>query len=187
MERLLVHVCCACCLGGLLDRFRDLKVDETGFFCNANIHPFLEFKKRLRAVQVLSEIESFPMVYDETYGLKEFLGKINYEGSDRCRECYGLRLTKTALYARDNGFDSFTTTMLISNQQKVEVIREVAETIASQTGVGFFYEDFRHLQARGLEIAKKRSLYRQQYCGCIFSEYERFKDKADYLNKRHNQ
>ena len=181
MKRLLLHVCCASCLAGLFERLRGMDVKATGYFYNPNIHPLLEFRRRMKAIKVLQESENFPIVYDERYGLKEFLKKVDFEKQDRCCGCYTLRLTRTAEYARDNGYDSFTSTLLISHQQDNEILRSVGEKIEAESGLQFYYEDFRQLQPKGLEIAKRRSLYRQQYCGCIFSECERFINTSKFL------
>ena len=141
--------------------FREMKADVTGFFYNPNIHPLLEFRRRLNALKVLAEIEKFPVVYDEDYGLMEYLEKVDYSGPGRCSGCYALRLSKTAEYARDNGFDAFTSTLMVSEQQKSEIIKKLGGKIAGENGIDFFCEDFSGLQAKGLEIAKKRSLYRK--------------------------
>jgi len=184
MKRMLLHICCACCLGGLLDdpRVRGGNLQVTGYFYNPNIHPLLEFRKRLKAVRRLCEMEKFPAVFEERYGLWEFLNKVDYKSECdesktpvRCRGCYEMRLSQTARHARDNGYGAFTTTLLVSRQQDGEMLMNLGREIGSKFGLDFYYEDFRALQSKGLELAKRRALYRQQYCGCIFSEYQRYK------------
>ncbi|HEU12502.1 MAG TPA: hypothetical protein ENO35_00225, partial [Euryarchaeota archaeon] len=92
----------------------------------------------------------------------------------RCRYCYADRLDRTARYARDHGYDSFTTSLLYSPYQKHEIVREIGNNIAKKYGITFYYMDFRDLYPRGDEIAKRYGLYRQGYCGCIFSEFDRY-------------
>ncbi len=188
MKRMLVHICCAGCLGGLLDKFREMNLQVTGYFYNPNIHPLLELRRRLKAVRLLCEMEKFPVVFDERYGLREFLRGVDYEDEGdesqtpgRCRDCYTLRLAQTARYARDNGHDAFTTTLLISREQDNQMLMNVGEEIASEFGLDFYPDVERALQSKGLQMAKRRRLYRQQYCACIFSEYERYKNSTKHL------
>jgi hypothetical protein len=175
MMRLVLHVCCAPCLAGTWDAFAG-EGDALGFFHNPNIHPLLEFRKRLKAVQVLADRERLPVRVDDEYGLRAFLAAVGDDGEDRCRVCYQTRLARTARLAADEGADAFSTTMLVSRHQKHELLREVGEQVADAAGVAFLYRDLRDRANDGPAIAKRLSLYRQQYCGCIFSEYERFKD-----------
>ena len=176
---ILVHVCCAECLLGPLDELR--QQGFVGYFHNPNIHPLIEFRRRLKAVRVLAEQAGVEIVCDEAYGLTDFLAQVDYGSGDRCRQCYLQRLRRTAEAARGRGLDAFSTTLLVSRHQVHEAVREVAEEVARQTGVAFAYRDWRHLAERGHEEAKRRNLYRQQYCGCVFSEYERFKDTRVHL------
>jgi len=173
--KLLLHICCAPCIAAPL---RELKsqAEVTGFFYNPNIHPLLEFRKRLRAVEVFQEQEKLPVIYNREYGLGDFLRRIGPDTSDRCDVCYKMRIEAAAAAARENGFDAFTTSLLFSKHQGHEKIKALAREAAGREGVGFHYADLRHLADESQAIAKKRSLYRQQYCGCIFSEYDRYKD-----------
>lgn len=178
MNNLLLHICCGVCAVGLINKFTKDGAKVTGYFYNPNIHPFMEFKKRLRAVEILSEQEKLPIHYEAVYGLDEFLkavvphGKIYDKG--RCLKCYEMRLLKTAQKARELGFGSFTSTLIVSPQQDQAAIRNIGEKIAKAVGIGFKYEVATDLYHECKELAKKRQLYRQQYCGCVFSEYERY-------------
>jgi predicted adenine nucleotide alpha hydrolase (AANH) superfamily ATPase len=165
-----------------------MDVEVAGYFYNPNIQPLLEFRKRLKAVRLLCEMEKLPLVAEERYGLNEFLASVDYESEadeggarKRCRDCYRMRLSRTAAFAVEGGYDAYSTTLLISHQQDNRMLMAMGREIASKEGIDFYCEDFRPLQARGLELAKRRSLYRQQYCGCIFSEYERYRDTKKYL------
>jgi len=177
----LLHICCAECLAGVVDEFRAEGTDVVGFFYNPNIHPLLEFRRRLKAVKVLQQRTGLDVVYDEEYGLQTFLRDVHGKPGDRCEHCYRLRMERTAAEAKRLGCDSFTTTLFVSGHQKHDLLKRVAEEAAEKAGVRLDYRDMRHLAARCAERAKKFSLYRQSYCGCVFSEYERFKDTTRYL------
>ncbi|MFH1231069.1 MAG: epoxyqueuosine reductase QueH [Planctomycetota bacterium] len=185
MPNLLLHICCGVCATGLIRKLKQDGYNITGYFYNPNIHPYIEFKKRLRAVEVLAEQEKLPVHYESSYGLDEFLQAVTPYGrlydpqgeNNRCMKCYEIRLQKTARKAKELGFDTFTSTLIISPQQNQAVIKNIGENITQSQGIVFKYEALTDLYAECKESAKKRQLYRQQYCGCIFSEYERYNTK----------
>ncbi len=146
------------------------------FFYNPNIHPLIEFRKRLKAFEVYAEREGLDAELDSEYGLVRFLEQVGPTGSGRCPVCYRERLGRTARLAAERGADAFSTTMIASPHQDHDAIRAAGEQAAAEFGVAFLYEDLRGRAEHGRETARKLSLYRQQYCGCIFSEYERYKD-----------
>ena len=152
-----------------------------GYFYNPNIHPLLEFRKRLKAVRVFQESDPLTVDYCEEYGLREYLKEVDYEGDDRCGDCYRLRLRTTARYAKKRGFDAFTSTLLFSEHQDHEKVKRTGVQVSEQIGIPFEYRDYRHLCECSREIASKKMLYKQSYCGCIFSEYERYKDTTRNL------
>jgi len=176
---ILVHVCCAECLLGPLDELRERGF--VGYFHNPNIHPLIEFRRRQKAIRVLAEQLHLDCMVDGSYGLWDFLDRVDYRGDQRCRQCYALRLARAAEVALERGMEAFTTTLLVSRHQKHELVREVGRQIAGETGMPFAYYDWRHLAEAGHQEAKRRNLYRQQYCGCLFSEYDRYKDTGLYL------
>ena len=178
---LLLHICCAVCLCAPLEELRREKINVHGYFYNPNIHPLLEFRKRLKAVRIFQESDPINVICCEEYGLMEFLREVDYEGNDRCGDCYRLRLKKTALYAKENGFDAFSSTLLFSKHQDHDKIKTFGDQIAEQTDVPFEYRDYRHLCECSREMAGRKMLYKQSYCGCIFSEYERYKDTTRNL------
>jgi len=177
----LVHVCCAPCLLGPLELLRGRRF--SAYFYNPNIHPLIEFRRRLKALHVLAEQLSLDVLCDENYALTEFLSTVDWRSPNRCRDCYRLRLRRTAETARARGFEAFTSTLLASPTQPHELIRQIGEQAAREAGTTFAYDDWRRLADAGLDEARRRSLYRQQYCGCIFSEYERYKDTALHLHR----
>ena len=172
--KLLLHICCSCCLTYPLEKYKRSRFDLVGYWYNPNIHPFTEYHKRLQSLKKFAKSNSFPVIYDESYELEEFLGGALKDLDNRCHSCYILRLTKTAEYAKENGFDFFSTTLLISPYQKHQLIKEVGEKIADEAGLGFYYKDLRPNFRESKNIAREKGLYSQKYCGCIFSEKERY-------------
>ena len=146
----------------------------TLFFHNPNIHPLLEFRRRAKSVQVLADTERLDVLVDLAYDPKVFLKAVPWDRPERCLACYRLRLAETARVAAERGCTTITTTLLASMHQDHAAVRAVGEEEAAARGLQFLYEDWRPLAAHGHEEAKRRNLYRQQYCGCIFSEEERF-------------
>jgi len=102
-----------------------------------------------------------------------FRGVVGHE-AQRCRHCFKLRLSKTAEIAKDMGFDAFTTTLLISPQQKHDLIQEIGNELAGERGIDFLYADLRKRYSDSRRMTKPLNLYRQQYCGCVYSEWERY-------------
>jgi predicted adenine nucleotide alpha hydrolase (AANH) superfamily ATPase len=177
----LLHICCAACA---IEPFEQLKGGGhrvTGCFFNPNVHPLIEFRRRLKAVKVLQERLPMPVIYEEDYGLVAYLDAVDWHSPARCEGCYRLRLGHTARLAAERGFDAFTTTLLSSTHQDHELIRRLGQEAAEQSGVEFLYADWRGLAERGHERARGMHLYMQAYCGCIFSERERYKDSTLHL------
>jgi hypothetical protein len=178
---ILLHTCCAVCLIGPYEQLTDEGHEVTGFFFNPNIHPLIEFRRRLKALKVLQERLPVEVIYEEDYGLYQYLEAVDWRSDHRCADCYRLRLDRTARETAERGFDAFTTTLFTSTHQDHETIREVGTRCAEQHGVEFLVRDWRDLAEHNHQQAKKMNLYRQQYCGCIFSENERYKDTTRHL------
>ena len=180
--KVLIHVCCAPCLIGPLEALRAEGMEPAGFFYNPNIHPFLEFRKRVKALRVFLEKDELPVEIVEEYGLERFIRDMyDPDRHERCRRCHFERLRRTAERAREKGLDAFTTTLLGSPHQDHELLRESGLRAAQETGGSFLYRDFRPLHEQSHEAARRRQLYLQPYCGCCFSEYERFRDTTREL------
>ena len=175
--KIILHACCAPCSVKSVESLRDEGIRPVLFWHNPNIHPFTEYKNRQDGLILYSQSEKVEAVWDEgAYGLRTFLSAL---GADiamgaRCEKCYRMRLEATARYASENAFDGFSTTLLISPYQKHERIRELGEMISEECGIPFVYRDFRPLFRAGQRAAAEMGLYRQKYCGCIFSEEERY-------------
>ena len=172
--KILLHICCAPCTIYPLQVLQKEGAAVQGLFFNPNIHPFREYKKRLDTVREYSVREGLEIAVADDYPIEDFLQKTAFMGKDRCSYCYETRLRHTAEQARKGLFDAFTTTLLYSRYQKHDLIRAKAEDIAREFQIPFFYRDFRVGWEEGIRISKELALYRQNYCGCVFSEKERF-------------
>jgi hypothetical protein len=146
----------------------------SGFFYNPNIHPYQEYVLRRDAVVRMAELEAMPLIMHDDYDLEGFLATVAAAPEQRCTYCYASRLRATARAAAEGGFDAFTAALLYSRYQRHDEIRELGEQIGREFGVSFHYQDFRPGWQEGIRISKELGLYRQQYCGCIFSEKERY-------------
>jgi predicted adenine nucleotide alpha hydrolase (AANH) superfamily ATPase len=172
--KLLLHICCGPCAIYPVKELRSSGVDVTGFFYNHNIHPYTEYKLRLEALKKYAEMVQLEVHYREEYRLEEFLSQVAGEPQARCAYCYRSRLEETAKAAALMGFSGFSSTLLYSRYQNQELIREFGDKLAQRYGVKFHYQDFRSGWQEGIDLSKEMGLYRQKYCGCIYSEKERY-------------
>ncbi|MFH2122158.1 MAG: epoxyqueuosine reductase QueH [Pseudomonadota bacterium] len=174
---LFLHICCGPCTTYPLARLRQNGINVHGYFYNPNIHPYREFIKRTQSVQQFAEKSQLRVEIETRYGLTDYLRKVVFHEQQRCPLCYAMRLETVAQKAKERGDDAFSTTLLYSKYQNHENIRTIGEKLAIQYGIDFYYEDFRDGWKEGIEQAIAMDLYRQAYCGCIYSEQERY-DKA---------
>lgn len=172
--KILLHTCCGPCSIYPVDFLREKGMDVCGYFFNPNIHPYTEFARRRETLEKYAAEIDLKIIFDEDYHLEEFLQSVAHRESRRCLICYAMRLDQTARVAKRGGFDRFGTTLLVSPYQKHELIREIGQASADKYGVPFYYEDFRPGYKAATELSKKMGMYRQQYCGCIYSEKERY-------------
>lgn len=175
--KILLHVCCGPCTVYPLKKLREEGHQVEGLFFNPNIHPFKEFKRRIAALREFSEQEKFTVDIDNRYGLQQFLHRVVFNEKKRCSICYDIRLEKIAHDALERGAEAFTTTLLYSKYQNHQLIRKKGDILARTLGVNFLYEDFRSGWQEGIDQSVRMGLYRQPYCGCIYSEQERY-DKS---------
>lgn len=177
--KLLLHTCCGPCTIYPLEALRqEPGVDEiTGFFFNPNIHPYTEWKARKEALAGYASGAGLDMIFNEDYLLEEFIRGVVSREDERCGFCYAMRLRRTAEAAAANNFGAFSTTLLVSPYQKHDLIRETGLAVAAETGVEFVYRDFRPGYRAAVERSREMGLYRQKYCGCIYSEKERYCQK----------
>lgn len=170
----LLHVCCAPCSIACIEQLLDEGIEPTAFWYNPNTHPFTEYRSRRDTARSYLQAVGIALVEEGDYGLRAFLSAIPaYD--ERCTTCYALRLNAAAAYAAAHGFDSFTTTLLISPYQNHELLQAEAQKAAEAHGVEFLYRDFRPRFREGQQKAREAGLYMQKYCGCIFSEEERYR------------
>ena len=186
--KLLLHICCAPCSVMCIEKLREQNIDITGFWYNPNIHPYIEYKNRRDCLKEYSKMINLDVIYKEEYGLRNFTKNVINNLDNRCTYCYLCRLDEVAKYAKENGYDAFCTTLLISPYQKHDKIIEVAEALSKKYDIKFYYYDFRPYFREGQNKAREISLYMQKYCGCIFSEEERYskqiaKDKEKEIVK----
>jgi hypothetical protein len=134
----------------------------------------MEHKLRLEATQTLSQKMAFPLIKADGYDMIDYFRAVAGNEGDRCRYCFKMRVEKTAQTAKEKGFDAFTTTLFISPYQKHELLKEICETAAVEHSVAFHYEDFRPGFRESHKLSHEMELYHQKYCGCVYSEWERY-------------
>lgn len=179
MVKALIHVCCAPCLTYPLRKLKEKGFDVSGFFYNPNIHPFAEYQRRRRSLEEFSRHLGVEVTYHPGYDVESYFRQISFKEStpERCQICHRLRLARTAKAAKEKGLEVFTTTLLVSPYQDHQMIREIGQQLAEEEDIKFYYEDFRNGYQEAVRLSKEANLYRQKYCGCIFSERDRFKKK----------
>ena len=176
--KVLLHVCCAPCTIYPYTVLKDQSCEITAFFYNPNIHPFREFKERLNTFQQYATTLDLPVIVEKEYGLVDFVRKVTFRETERCQICYSLRLEKTASLSKNLGFDAFTTTLLYSKYQRHSTLISTCNKFSAQYDIPFRYHDFREGWQAGVDASIEMKLYRQSYCGCIYSEHERYDKKA---------
>lgn len=174
MKKVLIHACCAHCAAYTAEHWRRQGYEVSGYWYNPNIHPHAEHRNRLESMKTLAQEINLPLIIEERYDFIEYFRRVAGHEEERCRHCFELRLLKTAETTHRTGFDAFTTTLLISPHQKHDVLKEIGEKVARETGVEFLYADLRKRYSDSRHITKPLELYRQQYCGCLYSEWERY-------------
>ena len=180
--RLLLHVCCAPCLSGVLEyaaRFFETSL----LYYNPNIAPREEYEKRLKEVERLvaempleSAVEILPCAYgNEAFEAMAQGLRDAPEGGARCMACFRLRLSYTAKLAKERGFDYFTTTLSISPLKNAQALGAIGEELGEEYGVAHLPSDFKKRDGykRSTQLSKEYGLYRQDYCGCVYSVRER--------------
>lgn len=176
---LLLHACCAPCSSYVIEYLNE-HFNITVFFYNPNITEKAEYDKRAEEIKrFISEFpvkNSIKLIYGK-YDPKSFteiskgLEHLS-EGGERCFKCYHLRLKETAVTAKEKGFDFFTTTLSISPHKNAQVLNEIGKTLSSEYNVNYLYSDFKKKNGykRSCELSAAYNLYRQDYCGCIYSK-----------------
>ena len=185
--KLLMHTCCAPCSVYCIEKLREEGIEPTVYWYNPNIHPYTEYKARRDCLKEYTKSINVQAIFEEEYGLDEFCKEAIKDLNARCvNYCYPVRLKRTFEYAKKNGYDTVTTTLLYSIYQKHDFIKYLMEKYSKEYGIDFLYRDFRVGFWEGHQKAHDLGLYMQKYCGCIFSEEDRYskqikRDKEDNL------
>lgn len=184
--RIILHICCSNCAVYPVKTLREEGHSLIGLWFNPNIHPYEEYKLRLDSLRRLSDKWCIDMIHTEDYTPLDFFKMFNSANPEvlsefippspeRCKSCYRLRLEKTAEEAHKQGFDGFSTTLLMSPYQDFTQIINIGKELADRYNVFFYPRDFRQHFRGAMSYASELGLYRQRYCGCIFSKEERDK------------
>ena len=176
--KLLMHTCCAPCSVYCIDELRKNGIEPTLYWYNPNIHPYTEYVKRKDCLKEYSKKINVKAIFEDEYGLDVFCKNVVENINARCvNYCYPVRLRKTFEYAKANGYDTVTTTLLYSIYQKHDFIKKLMEDLSKEFEINFLYIDFRKGFWQGHQKAIEQGLYMQKYCGCIFSEEMRYNNR----------
>ncbi len=169
-----MHLCCANCAVYPIQRVQSKGIYVEGLWFNPNVHPYKEYEARLGSVKRLEELWKFKVHVNDHYGLIEFLRNTAFKEAYRCQYCYNIRLEATAKRAMELGVEAFTTSLLVSPYQDREMILEIGRMMAARYDIEFYEEDFREGFYVGRRQGRDMGFYQQKYCGCIYSEVERY-------------
>ena len=176
--KVLIHICCGPCAIYPLQTLRAEGFDVMGFFYRHNIQPYTECIKREQTLQAYAETIDVKVIYQKSYEPEGFFRNVAFRETERCRLCYQERLQTTAVLAKKGQFEAFTTTLLYSKYQKHDLIQSIGNSVGRSVGIPFYYADFRSGWKAGIAESKRLEMYRQPYCGCLFSEKERYFKKS---------
>ncbi len=186
-KHILLHVCCGPCSIVPVQRLRDQGFELTGLFVNPNIHPLSEYLQRRETMAECADKLALPMLWrDDLWDIQAWTyeaSSLQAKEQNRCLYCYSSRLDICAQMANEQGFDAFCSSLLYSRYQNHEHIVNMANEAANRHKINFFYDDFRDEWQKGIDLSKEFNLYRQKYCGCIYSEAERYSKKLNKLQQ----
>lgn len=184
MAKLLIHTCCAPCFIAPYKGLIEAGHSVSAFWFNPNIHPLLEYQKRRDTLRDFALKEGFELIEAGDYGLVSFLENTLSDIDSRCGYCYRTRLGAVAKVAKERGFDAFSSTLLYSRYQNHELMKAICYELSALYDIEFYYEDWRKLWQEGIRLSKAEGMYRQQYCGCIFSEEERYREQVQRIRSK---
>ncbi|HEY8392628.1 MAG TPA: epoxyqueuosine reductase QueH [Capillibacterium sp.] len=171
---LLLHTCCGPCATYSTEFLKEQGYTPTMYYYNPNIHPYKEWERRKESLEKFAALKQIPLLLEEEYELSAFLQQTVFHEQERCGICYRMRLEKTAQKAQELGFPVFGTTLLISPYQNRELLCQIGGELAVKYNLTFCAVDLRPGFRRSQQLAREYDLYRQGYCGCIFSERDRY-------------
>lgn len=172
--KVLLHTCCAPCTIYPLRILREEGLEVMGFFYRHNIHPYTECLRREEALTGYAASQGLRLIAQKGYDMEGFLRSVVFREANRCDICYHHRLQAAAKVAKKGRFDAFCSTLLYSRHQRHERIRSVADAVSAAEKIPFVYRDFREGWKEGVDVSLRSGIYRQPYCGCIYSEKERY-------------
>ena len=182
--KLLMHTCCAPCSVYCIEELKQEGIQPVLYWYNPNIHPYTEYKLRRDTLKEYAKNINIEVIFEEKYGLKEFCKNVIDNLEERCSNyCYKVRLEETVKYAKENGYDAFTSTLFVSPYQKHEELKKKCEELSEKYNIKFLYRDFRVGFKDGQSKARELGLYMQKYCGCIFSEEDRYSKQIEKERK----
>ncbi|HLA80468.1 MAG TPA: epoxyqueuosine reductase QueH [Thermoleophilia bacterium] len=176
VNRVLLHICCGPCATAVHGYWCEEGADVVGFFHNPNIHPLMEYRRRLEGVRELAGRVELSLVEDLGYDPEAWFAQVASVAGSRCASCIGIRLERAAQEAVSQQCEAFSTTLSISPWQDHEAIRAAGTEAAARHDVEFLYRDLRPLYPQSRRLSREWGLYRQKYCGCLVSEWERYRD-----------
>ncbi|MCR5741284.1 MAG: epoxyqueuosine reductase QueH [Gammaproteobacteria bacterium] len=175
---ILLHACCGPCTCGVYPQLApDFNVSI--LYYNPNIYPQEEFDKRLEMLKIINKHWPFKLIeteYDESVYLCQVKGhETDKEGGKRCELCFRNRMEKAAKYAKENGYDIFTTTLSVSPYKNADLLNQIGNELEDQLGIKYLYSNFKKHDGykESIRISKEFGIYRQNYCGCRFSLNEK--------------
>lgn len=172
--RILLHACCAPCLVYPLDDLRSEGHDVTAIFYNPNIHPYTEYLRRLDAFTVYIQENNIRVINEDfREGMEEWLRQVAFREAQKCQICFHFRMDRIVRLAQAKGFDAFSTTLFYSRFQKHDLLKATCEALSEKYELPLLYKDWRTGWNEGVKRYRKLGLYRQKYCGCVYSEKER--------------
>ncbi len=174
--KIVLHICCGVCAAGVTERFTSEGHQVMGLFYNPNIHPLGEYQRRLEVAREVAGKLNFPLKVGP-YTVEEWLQETAYlasepEGGKRCEVCFRLRLKETHRYMGEHGWDAFATTLTVSPHKSADVVNRIGREVGGESFLGRDFKKKTGFQ-RAMELASRWSLYRQNYCGCIYSRREK--------------
>lgn len=168
-------MCCGPCSITTIQTLQEQGHEVTGFFYNPNIHPLKEYLRRREGAKQVAEKLGVRVIFkDRDYEPQQWFRSVCYREENRCFHCYAMRLERAFSIAKRGNFDFVSTTLLYSKMQQHDAIYSLGMDMAGKGHVQFLYSDFREGWSRGIETSKEWGVYRQQYCGCLYSENERY-------------
>ena len=168
----LMHICCAPCANRPIAQLREEGIQVAGFWFNPNIHPYTEYQARKHTLEDYAKEIGMKLIIGGSYDLRSFITAVAGDIDGRCAYCYRVRMEETARVAERQGFDEFATTLSVSPHKNTGRINAVGYELEKNVSASFLDESFKKRDGfrRSVELSKEYGIYRQNYCGCVFSK-----------------